>query len=64
MKFDENHPEYKTFSDIYLDESSQTKHRYLLLGGLIVPTEKVSDLNQRLLAARQPELPSGELALT
>ena len=24
-------------SDIYVDESSQTKHRFLVLGGLIIP---------------------------
>jgi hypothetical protein len=64
MSFDSVHPEYKTFSDIYIDETSQTKHRFLLLGGLIVPTSQADDFVQKVIAARLPELPSGEMGWT
>lgn len=52
------------FSDIYIDETSHTKHRYLALGGIIVPTRCVPDLNRAVMQARLPELPAGELAWT
>lgn len=50
--------------EVYLDESSQTKHRYLVLGAVaikFVHTEKITDL---LLKARLPELPHGEAKWT
>jgi hypothetical protein len=50
--------------DIYIDESSQTKHRYLALGGLIVPTLTVPRFSEKIANARLPELPKGELAWT
>jgi hypothetical protein len=50
--------------DVYIDESSQTQHRYMLLGGLMVPSEINSDLNVALARARNPELPFGELGWT
>ena len=57
-------PNLDAFSDVYVDESSQTKHRYLALGGLIVPTPQVSLLTRDILAARLPDLPQGEMAWT
>lgn len=51
-------------SNIYVDESSQTKHRYLALGGLIVPTIQAEILSADILSARMPELPLGEMAWT
>lgn len=47
--------------DIYIDESSQTKNRYLLLGGIIIPKMAVDAATERLQAARLPELPHGEM---
>ncbi|WP_313535089.1 hypothetical protein [Sphingomonas sp.] len=48
-------------ADIYIDESSQTRNRYLLLGGVIIPTMTVDLTNACLAAARLPELPHGEM---
>ncbi len=48
-------------SEIYIDETSQTKHHYLVLGGIIVHKsylERFSDIIRR---ARSPELPHGEM---
>jgi hypothetical protein len=50
--------------DVYVDESSQTQHRYMLLGGLIVPEEVSRDVAAALGAARLPELPFGEIGWT
>jgi Protein of unknown function (DUF3800) len=57
-------PDPALLHDIYIDESSQTKHRYLVLGGLIVPTSSVPGLLDGIARARLPELPQGELAWT
>ena len=48
-------------SDIYVDESSQTKHRFLVLGGLIVPRDQVDAFCASIDKARQPELPTNSL---
>lgn len=47
--------------DIYVDESSQTKNRYLLLGGIVISKVRVEAATARLQAARLPELPHGEM---
>lgn len=47
-------------SDVFIDESSQTKHRFLVLGGIIVPTPRTDSFAAELMAARLPELPKGE----
>ncbi|WP_193752980.1 DUF3800 domain-containing protein [Sphingomonas endophytica] len=47
--------------DIYVDESSQTKNRYLVLGAIIIPTSKVTSADECLQSARLPELPHGEM---
>lgn len=54
-------PSYDTLSDIYIDESSQTKSRYLLLGGIIIPTMTVELTDAALMKARVPDLPHGEM---
>jgi len=54
-------PEPDSISDIYIDESSQTKNRFLLIGGIIIKANLVSSANERLAAARVPELPHGEM---
>lgn len=55
-----NPPDPSILSDFYIDESSQTKNRYLLLGGIVLPTRDVTAACARLAAARLPELPFGE----
>ena len=50
-----------TLHDIYIDESSQTQNRYLVIGGLIVPNALVSQLEAAIAAARLPQLPFGEM---
>ena len=47
--------------DIYLDESSQTGHRYLVIGGLALPTESVYGMVGVIREARKPKLPRGEM---
>ena len=54
-------PTLDQIHDIYVDESSQTKNRYLLLGGIIIPKAIVPAATERLQAARLPELPHGEM---
>ena len=50
--------------EIDVDESSQTKHRFLVLGAIVVPADATGDLTQRLQEARLPELPASELKWT
>lgn len=47
--------------EIYIDESGQTKSRYLVLGGLILPLDAVASANEALWSLRVPELPQGEM---
>lgn len=54
-------PEPHELWDIYIDESSQTKNRYLVLGGILIPTAIVEGATQQLQDARLPELPHGEM---
>lgn len=51
-------------SDVFIDESSQTKHRYLVLGGVIVPASQTNALSVGLMNARLPQLPAGEAKWT
>ena len=46
--------------ELFIDESSQTKHRYLLLGGMITRCRE-AELSDALQEARAEELPHGEL---
>jgi len=57
-------PDLTRFSEVYIDESSQTRHRYMLLGALVVPTPLSQRLEAALRAARLPELPVGEMKWT
>jgi hypothetical protein len=50
--------------DIYIDESSQTKHRYLLLGGLIIPTQQITTFDAAAVDARGTDLPAREMGWT
>jgi hypothetical protein len=57
-------PNLTTIDEVYIDESSQTAHRYLLIGGIIIHAELSAALERALLVARLPELPNGEAAWT
>lgn len=57
-------PDPRQLFDIYIDESSQTRHRYLVLGGIIVPTASVEAVNAEIIKCRLPELPYGEMKWT
>jgi len=46
--------EADSFCNIYIDESSQTKHRFLVLGGLVVPHSHVDLFESDVIAARDP----------
>ncbi|PBN41308.1 DUF3800 domain-containing protein [Sphingobium sp. D43FB] len=54
-------PNPDSISDIYCDESSQTRHRYMVMGGLIIPSRLVAQANTRIAELRLPELPQGEM---
>jgi hypothetical protein len=46
--------------DIYLDESSQNNHRFLVLGSTVVEFTKASNLADLIMKARRPDLPEKE----
>jgi hypothetical protein len=47
--------------DAFVDESSQNDHRYLVLGGVILPASYTDKMVDGISGARQPELPQGEM---
>ncbi len=47
--------------EIYIDETSQTKHRYLLLGALTIPLLSRQNALKAISEARLPQLPHGEM---
>lgn len=58
-------PRQLPYFDAYIDESSQTAHRYLVLGGVVIQTASVSNLNQDIGRIRAPELDNnGEMKWT
>lgn len=54
-------PDPSQITDIYIDESSQTKNRYLVLGGIGLPKVCVAEADRALAQARLPQLPHGEM---
>lgn len=48
-------------TDIRIDESSQTKNRYLVLGGIGIATLSVAEADKTLAQVRLPLLPHGEM---
>jgi hypothetical protein len=46
--------------EVYADESSQNKHRYLVLGAIVVELLNAPSLSEAIRKARLPELPQGE----
>lgn len=47
--------------EVYVDESSQTNHRYFGLAGLTINYTQVAELERRIRAARLPDLPAAEM---
>jgi Protein of unknown function (DUF3800) len=54
-------PPLESITDIYIDESSQTKNKFLVIGGISLPTIDVEAANECLGKARLPQLPHGEM---
>jgi hypothetical protein len=54
-------PRESEVSNIYVDETSQTKHECLVLGGLIIHANCLVRFNEIIANARHPELPFGEM---
>jgi len=54
-------PDPAFIREIYIDETSQTKHRYLLLGAVTIPLQDKPDALQAITTARLPQLPHGEM---
>lgn len=54
-------PDPKLLTDIYIDESSQTKNRFLVIGGIGLAKLSVADADACLARARLPQLPFGEM---
>ncbi|WP_417515816.1 DUF3800 domain-containing protein [Minwuia sp.] len=50
--------------NVYIDESSQTKAKHLVLGGLTIPAHLVGSFAAALQQNRLPELPAGEMKWT
>jgi hypothetical protein len=57
-------PDARFIRELYIDETSQTKHRYLVLGGIILNHTYIDLLYERLWDARGEDLPRGELKWT
>src|SRR3981081_962973 len=47
------------FFSVYIDETSQTKHRYLMIGGLAVPLSHTGQQEADIIAAREGHPCSG-----
>lgn len=54
-------PDESEISEIYLDESSQNRHEYLILGGVILHKHCTLRFKELIVKARNPELPFGEM---
>lgn len=44
------------FHEVYIDETSQNDHHFLVLGGIMLPREASADFEADMLAARSPRL--------
>lgn len=52
------------FAEVYIDESSHSNHRYLVIGGIISEIGEARIADSKIAKARLPELPSGILKWT
>jgi hypothetical protein len=50
--------EAKRFHEIYIDETSQNGHHFLVLGGIIIPLELSADFEADMISARRKPLDS------
>lgn len=57
-------PDDDLIRNIYIDESSQNQHRFLVLGGIIAPRRVAEALNVACKFIRRKELPGSELKWT
>jgi hypothetical protein len=48
--------ERKRFHEIYIDETSQNGHHFLVLGGIVIPLELSSEFTADMIEARRPGL--------
>jgi hypothetical protein len=48
--------EQHLFHEVYIDETSQNDHHFLVLGGIILPREASAEFEADMLAARSPKL--------
>lgn len=51
-------------AEVYIDESSHTNHRYLVIGGLIAEASDARNAHAVIANARLPELPKGTMKWT
>jgi hypothetical protein len=54
----------ENFLEFFADESSQTKHRYMVLGAVLVPARAVVEVEQRFAALRPTTKPVSEMKWT
>lgn len=54
-------PSESELTTVFIDESSQTAHRYFALGALVIHNTDVVRLEQRIQSARVPDLPDAEM---
>lgn len=54
-------PNPRDLTTVFIDESSQTAHRYFALGALVIDNIDVGRLETRIRDARMPELPNMEM---
>src|SRR5258708_934752 len=47
--------------DVYIDESSQNDHPYLVMGGIAVELSEIVEFTAKIQTARLPELPYGQM---
>jgi hypothetical protein len=57
-------PDPSLLADVYIDESSQNNHRYLVIGSVATTTTDAAALAAAITTARQPELPQDEAKWT
>jgi hypothetical protein len=49
--------EANLFEEIYIDETSQTGHRFLVMGGIVIPRKFSTQFEADIINARLPRLP-------
>jgi hypothetical protein len=57
-------PKLSEICEVFIDESSHTKHRYLVLGGVVLMAEDNQAIQDAIAKARLPELPDKEAKWT